>query len=433
MTIKTASPADATATGKVTARDVACPFCGLLCDDLEVERTGAALTIKRNGCARARAGFERILPAASPAVGGKTASVAEAVAEAARIIRTARLPLISGMATDVEGARAALALADRAGAAIDHGLSDAQRRNFRVLQSRGWITTTLTETRNRADLLIIVGSDVASLHPRFLERVVNVPDTMFDGPKAGRTVVFIGSGLDTQAAKGPGVAEVLSLECANERVGEVVATLGARLKGARIAADTVAGIALAAIDDLAERCRKASYGVVVWAPQALDFADADLVVHAIADLVRGLTPKQRFAGLPLGGNEGGTSAAAVCGWQAGFPLRVSFASGKPDYDPERYSTSAMLASGDADALLWVASIGFELSPPETSLPTIVLGTPGLAMPRQPDVFIPVGTPGADHAGRMVRVDNVVSLPLLDLGRARLPRAADILSAIEAAL
>jgi formylmethanofuran dehydrogenase subunit B len=39
----------------------------------------------------------------------------------------------------------------------------------------------------------------------------------------------------------------------------------------------------------------------------------------------------------------------------------------------------------------------------------------------------------DHAGRLVRCDSVVSLPLKNLGRSPLPRAADVLSAIEAAL
>ncbi len=36
-------------------------------------------------------------------------------------------------------------------------------------------------------------------------------------------------------------------------------------------------------------------------------------------------------------------------------------------------------------------------------------------------------------GASIRVDNVVSLPLKDLGRADLPVAADVLAAIEAAL
>jgi formylmethanofuran dehydrogenase subunit B len=53
--------------------------------------------------------------------------------------------------------------------------------------------------------------------------------------------------------------------------------------------------------------------------------------------------------------------------------------------------------------------------------------------QQPAVFIPVGTPGIDHAGTMIRCDNVVSLPMKNLGRSQLPRAADVLAAIENAL
>ena len=63
----------------------------------------------------------------------------------------------------------------------------------------------------------------------------------------------------------------------------------------------------------------------------------------------------------------------------------------------------------------------------------MLGTPGLKLAKPPEVFIPIGTPGVDHAGRLVRVDNVVSLPLKNLGRSELPSAASIFSAIEAAL
>ena len=93
----------------------------------------------------------------------------------------------------------------------------------------------------------------------------------------------------------------------------------------------------------------------------------------------------------------------------------------------------MLKEGEGDLFVWTASISPSLVPPPTKIPTIVLGTPGLALTGQPAMFIPVGTPGLDHAGRLVRVDNVVSLPLKDLGRADLPPVADVLSAIEAAL
>jgi formylmethanofuran dehydrogenase subunit B len=409
------------------------PFCGTLCDDLTVERTDHGLKVIKNGCSQSIAGFERKLPEAHPQVGGKDVSLGEAVKHAAKLIGKAKLPLYGGLATGVEGMRAVLALAERTGGVVDHALSEAQYRNFKIVQSTGWIMSTLTETRNRADLIIIAGSDVHKLHPRFFERIVSPPDSMFGVTAPKRTVVFIGKGLDRSGAKGSRIGEVVTLACKDEAAGEVVALLRARLRGFRVKPPKLDGVKLAEIDALAELCRNAKYGVVVWAPPSLNFPHAELAVEQFTGLVKDLTQTTRFAGLALGGAEGAITAAAVCTWISGYPLRVSYASGAPDYDPYRHAIGRMLKEGEGDLLVWIASISPSLVPPPTKIPIIVLGTPGLALTAPASVFIPVGTPGLDHAGRLIRVDNVVCLPLKNLGRAELPPVADVLSAIEAAL
>ena len=93
----------------------------------------------------------------------------------------------------------------------------------------------------------------------------------------------------------------------------------------------------------------------------------------------------------------------------------------------------MLADGSADLLVWTSSFTPDQGPPETETPTVVLGVPGVRLPREPAVFIPVGTPGLDHAGRLVRCDSVVTLPLRDLGRAELPSVAGVAQSILNAL
>lgn len=409
------------------------PFGGMLCDDLVVERTGAGLKVVKNGSAQSIAGFERKLPPANPSVNGKVVALDAAVKQAAKLIGKANLPLFGGLATDVEGMRAVLALAERSGGVVDHALSEVGERNLKILQTSGWITTTLTETRNRADLIIIAGSDIHLLHPRFFERIVSPLDSMFDVTAQKRTVVFIGKGLDRSGAKGAQIGEVVTLACKDEEAGRVVALLRARLRGFRVTPPKASGVTLAEIDALAERCRKAAYGVVVWAPPSLDFPHAELAVEQFTGLVKDLNPTTRFAGLSLGGAEGAPTAASVCTWISGYPLRVSYASGAPDYDPYRWNIARMLKDGEGDLLVWIAAISPDLVPPPTKIPTIVLGTPGLAPATPPSVFIPIGTPGLDHAGRLIRVDNVMSLPLKGLGRAEVPSAAEMLSAIEAAL
>lgn len=433
MTASTDGSVATQSSGAVEYQNVTCPFCGLLCDDLTVRSAGGRLEVSANGCAKGIAGFERSLPASNPQHHGRSVALRDAVAAAAGMLRKARLPMLGGLATDVDGLRAALALADRTGGVVDHALSEAGLGNIDVLQTTGWIMSTLTEVRNRADLLIVVASDIAKLHPRFFDRVAAPSDTMFDLTPRERSVVFIGEGLDTTSAALARIGEVTVLACPRARAGDVVAALKAELRGARLAAGAVAGVPIEQIRALAERCRKASYGVIAWAPAELDPASAGLTVQLIADLVRDLNQTQRFAGLSLGGDEGATSAASVCCWQSGFPLRVSFASGKPVHDPFRYAIARMLAGGEGDVLVWIASISPALAPPATTVPTIVLGTPGLAVTSEPSIFIPVGTPGLDHAGRLIRNDSVVSLPLRNLSRAPLPSVADVLTAILAAL
>lgn len=416
-----------------TYENVACPFCGILCDDLEISNTGSGLKVRKNGCEKAVAGFERNVSGAKPQVGGKDVSLAEAVKVAAGLLAKSRLPILGGLGTDVDGMRAVMELAEKTGAVVDHALSEGQYRNFRVLQTGGWVMSTLTEARNRADLFIVVGSDLHKLHPRFFERVVNNERSMFSDAPPKRTVVFLGEGLDTSGVTGSRIGEVITLPAKGERIGEIITAMRAMSKGIAVAGETIGGLPRAAIEDLVERCKKATYGVMVWAPPSLAFPNADLTVQAVAEYVKEINLHSRFAGLSLGGNEGAVSAGAVCAWQSGFPLRVSFASGKPDYDTERYSMARMLADKESDLLLWVASYTPDLTPPQTDVPMIVLGTPGLKLAKTPDVFIPVGTPGADHAGLIVRCDNVVSLPLKNLKRADLPSAGDVLAQIEAAL
>ncbi len=356
--------------------NVTCPFCGILCDDLEVERTGHSLKVLKNGCGRSTAGFERKLPPSSPQIEGKDVELPKAIKAAAELIRKSRLPLYGGLATDVEGMRAVMALADRSGGIVDHALSEAQYRNFRVLQTQGWVMSTLTEVRNRADLIIVVGSDIQKLHQRFFERIVSPRSRCSRSPTDKRTVVFLGKGPEL-----PEVGKVITLPCAIENVGQLIGVLRARLRGFRVKDFDIDGVTLADIDALAERCqerhlRRHHLGAAEpRLPACRDHRRPDR--RARADLNQTI----RFVGLALGGAEGAVTAGAVSTWQSGYPLRVSYASGAPDYDPYRYAIGRMLAAGEADLLMWIASISPDLAPPPTKVPTIVLGTPGLKLSR----------------------------------------------------
>jgi len=415
--------------------NVTCPFCGLLCDDLTLERDAAgALHVGKNGCSKSITFFERIPQASTPRVGGKTASLQEAVAKAAAILREARYPLIAGLGTEVQGMRAVMRLADKAGATIDHMSSNGFMRNIQVVQNSGWMTTTLTEVRNRVDLLLIVGTDIVSIFPRFFERLVWNRESMFGQDTAKREIVYLGGrGLDTSAGVAPDGRKPDVLACDIDCTPEVIAALRALVSGKKLVAPEVAGIPMDDLRNLAERLKQAKYSVIAWAAGTLDFPHAELTIQNIAELVKTLNMTTRSSGLPLGGIEGDMNANQVSAWISGYPVRTSYARGYPEHDPYHFSAGRLLAGGEADALLWVSSFNPERTPPVTDIPTVVFGHPDMQFDREPEVFIPVGMPGADHKGIMFRTDNVVSLPLEQLRNSALPVLGEVLAAIEGAL
>jgi len=415
--------------GEVT--DVTCPFCGLLCDDLVVDTTGGGVAVRRNGCRIALAGFERTGAVRStPLVAGRPVTLQLAVAEAARLVASARLPLVAGLGTDVAGVRAAARLADRCGGVVDHMNSAASVRNLLVMQDGGWIATTLSEVRNRADLLLVVSSDVGGRFPRFFERCVAPKETLFSKERRC-DVVFLGSALPKES-EWPGPAPEL-VPCDPERLHEAFSVLRTIVAGRPVAAREAGGAPVGVWRKLANRLRAARYGVATWAAADFEFPHAELTIQVLCELVKDLNRETRFSSLPLGGSEGDVTAESVLLWQTGYGTRTSFSRGRPEHDSYHFSTARLLATGGADLLLWISSFNEARIPPATAVPTIVLGRDGMALERQPAVFIPVGTPGVDHAGHLFRTDRVVALPVRRLRDSPLPSVADAIAAIEAAV
>jgi len=422
-------PPDPAPTGAL--RDVACPFCGLVCDDLVIDPSSQRLQVIANGCPLAVAGFGRDSEAggATVRVAGQPATMEAAVAAAARLLCDARQPVIGGLGTDVAGARAASQLAERAGAVLDHMNSAAAMRNLLVLQDSGWITTTLSEVRNHADLVIIAGADIPRRMPRFFERCIANRETLFSGERRCE-VVYLGRGPGPEGAAGTSSS---TIGCDAIRLHEAFSALRALVGGRTIGATEAAGVPIARWRELAERCRAARYGVIAWMAADLDFPQADLTVQGICEFIRDLNRHTRFAGLPLGGSEGDLTADAVLLWQTGFGLRSSLAGGCPDQDVYHYSAERMVRRGETDLLLWISSFNADRTPPPTDIPTIVLGRADMTLAQEPAVFIAVGTPGVEHAGHLFRTDRVVALPLRSLRPSPLPSAAEVLAAIDAAM
>jgi formylmethanofuran dehydrogenase subunit B len=411
-----------------------CPFCTLLCDDVGITLDPAP-SLTGSNCPRARAAlanFASDVHAATPLIDGQPVSEAEAVAEAAARLSAAQLPLFGGLATDVAGMRALYTLANRRGAIFDHAHGAAMLPSLRSLQDRGGFSSTLAEVRNRADVILCIDTQPSFKHPEFFRRCGLGETGQADKP-ATRSVVFLGGPADATASNHAGVT-VSEVPFQND-LFHSLAVLNTLCRAKPPAHIEFASPALRA---LAEQLLAARYVALVFTPSNLaakDHEHAALLVEHIHHLTKALNRTTRAGALSLGGDDGGNTANYVMTWLSGLPLRTAVQPTGLEHDPHRYDTSWLLANHAVDAVLWVASLGPDLPPPDTRLPLVVLGHPALEahMRAQTSVFLPVSTPGIGSAGHMFRTDGGVVLPLTPVRPDSLPTVATLANRIQQAL
>jgi formylmethanofuran dehydrogenase subunit B len=293
-------------------------------------------------------------------------------------------------------------------------------RQLAVSQASGAISTTFAEVANRADVVLLVGCDPARGQPRFFERLLRNRTPLYRA--AAPWVAYLG-GAETVSGD-PAVAERFIVEPA--RLLDALAALAVALRGRTPRAGALPGEVVDAVAAVAGRLAAAHYGVLVWEAATLG-EHADIMIGLLLDIMRLLNLRTRCAGLPLGGDDNAVGAAQVMLWQTGWPLRVSFAGGVPEHDPWRWNAERMVASGEADALLWVSSGA--APPPQAPMPTVAVVAGDVDLATEPRVTIRIGIPGFDHPGTAVRADGVIALPLGAVRATPLPSAAAALGAI----
>jgi formylmethanofuran dehydrogenase subunit B len=389
--------------------NVVCSFCGCLCDDIVVEVDDGRIARVRKVCANGRGLFTHYDPATSrPTVDGREVAWEEAVAEAAQILDRADSPLIYGLSsTATEAQRKAVALADKLGAMIDTTSSVCHGPTGLAMQAVGEPTCTLGEVRNRADLLLFWGCNPAVSHIRHFARYSVTPKgTLTPKGRRDRTVVVV----DVRPTASTRAAD-LFLQVQPGADFEVLTALRALLQGAEIEAESVGGVPTAQLQDLVERMRTCRFGVAFMGMGLTQSRGRDLNVSELFTLVAELNQYARFCVIPMRGHGNVAGADQVLTWQSGYPFAVSFARGYPRYGPGEFSTVDVLARGEADAALILASDPVAHFPSAAArqlehIPTIVLDPMPTLTAQVARVVFPTACYGVDAAGTAYRMDGV---------------------------
>jgi formylmethanofuran dehydrogenase subunit B len=424
-----------------------CLGCGCTCDDIEVVVRDGRIVETRLACPLGAAWFGDGAVPARVLVGGREATLEDALDAVSAMLHGADRPMI-GLASDIpcEAQREAVGLADRLRGAIDSLVSTTLPSTL-AAQVRGLPSATLGEVRNRADVVVFWGVDPDARYPRFRTRYA--PDAIGRHVPAGRRSRRVVS-VDVGQARGPADADtridvppgaevaaltVLAARMAGREPGD---TIGPESEAPAVTGTAVTATAttVTAVDDSGDAPDEAHGGgpsspawrmadrlaaaigdgrYVVIVAEAEERPGRDPMRHeALITLAQALNGPTRAALSLLRGGGNMPGAAAVLTWQTGYPAAVDFARGVPRYRPGDGTLMARLERGELDALLVVGAVdpsADEWAGRVLPVAHAVIGPRASSGPlaRAP-VVIDTGVAGIHEAGLAVRMDEV-PLPL----------------------
>lgn len=417
-------------------QDATCTFCGCVCDDMELTVEGDRITKAKNACVLGKSWFfnHHIEDRPDATVDGQPVSYDEAFDKAAEILLAAKYPVTYGLSdTTCEAQRVAVAISDWIGANVDTTTSVCHGPSGMAFQGVGEVTCSLGEIKNRADCLIFWGGNPAESHPRHFTKYSLMPKGMFvPNGRKDRTCVIVDV-RKTKSAKAADLFIGVKPRCDFEALW----TLRALANDIELDPEVVeqqTGQPLSVWQDLMERMKAARFGVIFFGMGLTMTRGKHANSEGILALTRDMNRHTRFVCKPNRGHGNVTGADNVVTWRTGYPFGVNLGRGYPRFNPGEYTASDVLARGEADAAMIVASDpAANFSQPARehlkTIPYIALDPKETPTTRGATVAFTVATYGINVPGTVYRMDDV-PIPLRPAFESPHPSDLQILRGIE---
>lgn len=442
---------------------VTCPFCGCLCDDIELTVKNREIVKVKNGCSISESKFlgycnNRLFKPLIRKNGNlEEVSVEEAVSRAAELLVNTNYPLLYGWSsTSCEAISVGIELAEELGGVIDNTSTICHGPSELSVQDVGISSCTLGQVRHRADLVIYWGSNPWSAHPRHIERYTTFSDGRFERSewkaylmktKASNVKKKVQSAMRRTAptaeiAEAPApllspcpailkkgrkllvvdvrrtrTAEVADyfLQVEPNKDYELLHVLRALIREEEVDVDEVAGIPIEHLEEVAEAMIDCSFGVIFFGLGLTMSQGKMRNVDAALSLTRDLNKLTKFVIIPMRGHFNVSGADTVFTWQTGYPFAVDFSLGYPRYNPGETTAVDVLLRKESDAALIVASDPVANMPKKAvqhlvDCPLIVVDPRMNATSQMADVVFPSRFVGIEAEGTAYRMDHV-PLPL----------------------
>ncbi len=395
-----------------TITDVVCPFCGSLCDDLEVETDGTKIVKVKKACKLGKSkimGHERI---ESPLIreDGKLreATYEEAIERASQILSNSKRPLSYGWASTVcEAIEKGVHLLEEIGGVMDSTASVCHGPTVLAVQGVGAPGCTLGEVKNRADLVIFWGSNPVHAHPRHQARYSYNAKGFFSGGKEDRTLMV----FDVRKTKTADKAdEYVQIEPGSDY--KIFSAMRTILSGNEdVVPSEVGGISKEKLIEIVDRMKKAKFGVIFGGLGLTQSRCRYKNLENVISLVDEINEHAKFTLIPMRGHYNIAGFGQVCAWETGYPFAVDFSRGYVWYNPGETTAVDVLNRKECDSFLVVAADPASNFPKGSvehmkDIPVIQVDPYHNPTTEFADVVIPAAVAGVEAEGTAYRMDGI---------------------------
>lgn len=405
--------------------DLVCPFCSLHCDDIKASTDGKTFKIydQNHTCTKnIEKNNIRKNSLIFPTINGKASTLSNAITQIKKNLSTHQELLILNHGIELSGLRAILGLASQYGSIIDHVNSETLFQNLNLLQRSGYMATSLTEIKNRADVIVIFGNKIFEKSPRLLEKVLQTQNSLCTDTRK-KEIILVGSFNSKIINDIKKSSRVTNIKINLDMIPSFLDLLSNDEKHIKIN-----GLSVNDLVKIKKIISNAKYLVTVWTNS--DFAltsNPEMIINSISKYIIAYNKDKRGACSPIAGSLGDVTSSQAIAWMTGFASRVKFIGNTFKHDRVSYNNKVLIDNQNVDTILHISTLTSDKIKLDKRYFNIVLGHPNSSFSGVPDIFIPVGTPGIDYDGIMFRTDNVVSVALKKIREIKLPSTEDIIN------
>lgn len=396
-------------------KNCSCSYCGNNCDDITYLLKDKKIVGVRHAC---RIGASKIINdqdqrLLNPLIRNEEGILEEttwdtALNKTAKLLYESTRPVLYGWGeTSVEAIKKGIKIAELTGSVIDNQSTICHGSTIQAFQNVGHPVMTLGEVKNRADVIVYVGTNPMDDHPRHLSRYTTFPEGFFRrNGREDRTIITLDPKY-TNTAK-------VSDEWIQFNMNEdyiLFSALRTLLKGEKIYSESVAGVPIEKLENLITIMKNAEYGALFFGLGVSQTLAKQKNVDILIQLIEDLNMYSKWSMLPMRGffNVSGFNIALTS--ETGFPYGVDFARGYPRFMVGETTTIDLLNRREPDFFMAVAADpgvqfpGYSIQH-LTQIPTVQIDTHWGPYTELSDIVLPSTRVGVETAGTAYRMDSI---------------------------